>query len=64
MDVKVKFFFFLASVICLGLAAAGSGWRYGRLGRQGVAPRLLLEPLGLALFVFPFMWDTGVAAFD
>ena len=63
MDVKVKFFFFLGSVICFGLATAGSGWRFGRLGRQGLAPQLALEPLGLFLFVFPFLWDAGVLAF-
>ncbi len=63
MDVKVKFFFFLASVVCFGLAAAGSGWRFGRRGRAGLAPQLALEPLGLLLFVFPFMWDTAVLAF-
>ncbi len=63
MDVKVKFFFWLASVICFGIAAVGSGWRFGRLGRRGMAPQLTLEPLGLLLFVFPFMWDAGVQAF-
>ena len=62
MDVKVKFFFFLGSVICLALAAAGSGWRFGRRSRAGLAPQLALEPLGLLLFVFPFMWDMGVVA--
>ncbi len=63
MDVKVKFFFFLASVICFALAAAGSGWHFGRRGRAGLAPQVALEPLGLFLFVFPFMWDTAVVAF-
>ena len=57
MDVKVKFVFWLASVICLGLAAAGPAWR-GRVG-----PRVALEPLGLVLFVFPFMSDAGAEAF-
>ena len=63
MDAKVKFFFFLASVICFGLAAAGSGWRLGRRGGAGVAPQIGLEPLGLLLFVFPFVWDAAVIGF-
>ncbi len=63
MSDKTKFFFYLASVICFVIAAAGADWRFGRLGRRGVAPRLVLVPLGLALFVFPLMWDTGKLAF-
>ncbi|HEX2272796.1 MAG TPA: hypothetical protein VHG90_02870 [Acidimicrobiales bacterium] len=63
MSDKTSFFFYLAAVICFVVAAAGEGWRFGRLGRRGLAPRLVLVPLGLALFVFPTMWDTGVAAF-
>ncbi len=63
MTEKTKFFFYLASVICLVVAAAGQDWRFGRMGRRGLAPRLVLVPLGLALFVFPAMWDAGVAAF-
>ena len=57
MSAEARFFFFLASVICFVIAAAGEGWRFGRLGRRGLAPRLVLLPLGLALFVIPFMWD-------
>jgi hypothetical protein len=63
MDNEVKFFFYLGAVICFVLAALGEGWRYGGRGRRGLAPQLLLLPLGLALFAFPTMWDTGVAAF-
>ncbi|HEX2023826.1 MAG TPA: hypothetical protein VHF00_03925 [Acidimicrobiales bacterium] len=63
MSDKTSFFFYLGAVICFVIAAAGEGWRFGRLGRRGIAPRLVLVPLGLALFVFPIMWDTGVAAF-
>ncbi|MDQ3574936.1 MAG: hypothetical protein M3378_10125 [Actinomycetota bacterium] len=63
MDIKVKFFFYLASVICFALATAGSGWRFGRRGRAGLAPMVALEPLGLLLFVFPSLWDVGVLAF-
>lgn len=63
MDQEVEFFFYLAAVVCFVLAAAGEGWRYGRLGRRGLAPRVVLVPLGLALWVFPLMWNTGQAAF-
>jgi hypothetical protein len=63
MDNEVKFFFYLGAVVCFVLAALGEGWRYGGRGRRGLAPRLILLPLGLALFAFPTMWDTGVAAF-
>ena len=63
MDVTLKYFFLLSSVICFGIATAGSAWRFGRLGRRGLAPQVALEPLGLLLFVFPWMWDAGVLAF-
>jgi hypothetical protein len=63
VDNEVKFFFYLGAVLCFVLAALGEGWRYGGRGRRGLAPRLVLLPLGLALFAFPSMWDTGVAAF-
>jgi hypothetical protein len=63
VDQEVEFFFYLAAVICFVLAAAGEGWRYGRLGRRGMAPRVVLVPLGLALWLFPLMWNTGQAAF-
>jgi hypothetical protein len=63
MDKEVEFFFYLGAVICFALAAAGEAWRYGRLGRRGMAPRIVLVPLGLALWLFPLMWNTGQAAF-
>ncbi len=63
MDQEVEFFFYLGAVICFLIAAAGEGWRYGRLGRRGLAPRVVLVPLGLALWLFPLMWNTGKAAF-
>lgn len=63
MDNEVRFFFYLASVLCFVLAALGEGWRYGSRGRKGLAPRVVLVPLGLALWLFPTLWDTGVAAF-
>ncbi|HEX2064720.1 MAG TPA: hypothetical protein VHE80_09910 [Acidimicrobiales bacterium] len=63
MDDKVKFFFWLASVICFGLAAVGDLWRFGARTRRGLVPQLALVPLGLFLFVFPFVWDQGELAF-
>ena len=60
---KATFFFYLAAVICFVVAAAGEGWRFGRLGRRGLAPRVVLIPLGLALWLFPLMWNTGKLAF-
>ncbi|MGI8684152.1 MAG: hypothetical protein ACR2MO_03490 [Acidimicrobiales bacterium] len=59
----MAFFFYLAAVICFVLAAAGEAWKYGSLGRRGSPPRLLLVPLGLALFVIPTMWTVGTQAF-
>ncbi len=63
IDAKGQFFFYLAAVICFLIAAAGETWRFGRLGRQGLAARLALVPLGLALWLFPLMWNTGKQAF-
>lgn len=63
IDLKGQFFFYLAAVICFLIAAAGETWRFGRLGRRGVAGRLGLVPLGLALWLFPLMWNTGESAF-
>ncbi len=53
MDIRIKFLFLLAAVICFAIAAFAA--RY--------SARVGLVPLGLALFVFPTLWDTGVAAF-
>jgi len=64
LDDKAQFFFYLASVICFLLAALGEGWRGGRLTRRGLKPQLTLLPLGLALWVFPLMWNTGYNAFS
>lgn len=63
LDEKAQFFFYLAAVICFALAALGEGWKGGRMTRRGLAPRLVLVPLGLALATFPTMWNTGHAAF-
>jgi len=63
MSAETTFFFYLAAVICFIVAAVGADWRFGRLGRKGLAPRLVLVPLGLALYVFPAMWNAGKLAF-
>jgi hypothetical protein len=63
MSEKVSFWFYLAAVICFVVAAAGEGWRYGSRGRKGLAPRVVLVPLGLALWLFPLMWTAGKVAF-
>ncbi len=63
MDNKVKFFFYLGSFICFVLATLGEGWRFGGRTRRGLAPQLALLPLGLALFVFPTVWDFGKLTF-
>jgi hypothetical protein len=63
VDPKVTFFFYLAAVVCFVLAAAGESWKYGGRGRRGLTPRLVLVPLGLALWLFPTLWTAGVTAF-
>jgi hypothetical protein len=63
IDAKGQFFFYLAAVICFVLAAAGEGWKHGGMTRRGLKPRLVLMPLGLALWLFPLMWNTGNTAF-
>lgn len=50
---QVQFFFYLAAVVCFVLAALGSR----------VRAQVAFVPLGLALFVFPTLWNTGAAAF-
>ena len=55
MDIKMKFFFYLAAAICFFLAAMGPNMRWGR--------RMELMPLGLFLWLFPTLWDTFDAAF-
>ena len=58
MDNKIVFLFYAAAVICFVLAAAGDVPR-----RRGAMARIGLVPLGLALYVFPQMWNAGAAAF-
>jgi hypothetical protein len=60
---KGVFFFYLAAVICFVLAAIGEPRIRGRLGRPSVGPGIAFVPLGLALFVFPQMWNLGHVAF-
>jgi hypothetical protein len=62
LDKKAEFFFYLAATICFLLAAAGEGWKGGRLTRAGLKPRLVLLPLGLALWLFPGLYNAAVAA--
>jgi hypothetical protein len=62
MDLEIKFFFYLGAVLCFLVAALGETWRYGARTRAGLKPTLALLPLGLALAVFPTMWDVGVEA--
>lgn len=57
MDERLVFLFYLAAVVCFALAAAG-----GRVGRARTGGLGLL-PLGLALWLFPTLWNTGTAAF-
>ena len=59
---KGQFFFYLAAVVCFVLATIGEP-RVGRFGRAGVASRIAFVPLGLALWLFPTMWNTGQVAF-
>jgi len=58
MDNKLVFLFYAAAVICFVLAAAGDVTK----GRGALA-RIALVPLGLALYVFPQMWNAGAAGF-
>lgn len=58
LKAEIVFIFYLAAVICFLLAAAGG---MGKAGR-GTSP-VALVPLGLALWLFPAMWNTGAAAF-
>ena len=63
MNKKVEFFFYAAAVLCFVVAALGEGWKYGGRTRAGLNPRIVLVPLGLALWLFPLLWNTGNVAF-
>lgn len=56
MDPKIRFFFYLAAFIVFLLSLLGRGVKLGGRGITEV-------PLGLALWLFPLLWDTGEAAF-
>jgi hypothetical protein len=60
---KTTFWFYLAATVCFVLAAMGENWRYGLRTRRGLKPALTLLPLGLALWLFPLLWNTGEQAF-
>jgi hypothetical protein len=62
LDPKIVFVFYLAAVVCFGLAALAGSGRAGGLGRAGLT-QVALVPLGLALYVFPQMWNLGADAF-
>jgi hypothetical protein len=53
LTTRGNFFIYLAAFICFVLAAMGEGWRFGARTRGGLAPRIVLVPLGLALLVLP-----------
>ena len=55
MDLKVQFFFYLAATIVFVMAALGNGLKLGKRG-------MVLVPLGLALWLFPTLWNIGEAA--
>ena len=57
MSPELKFRFYLAAVVCFAISAFSGNLRAGAASRVG------LVPLGLALFVFPTLWDAGAAAF-
>ena len=56
MDPKIRFFFYLAAFIVFVFSFLGRGVKLGRRSITEV-------PLGLALWLFPLLWDTGEAAF-
>jgi hypothetical protein len=63
MGAELRFFFFLGAVVCLALAAVRDGSGPVRRVTKRLPDQFSLLPLGLALFVFPFMWDAGAGAF-
>ena len=62
MDPKIAFFFYLAGLVCFLVATVGDAWKHGLRTRRGVAPGLVLVPLGLALVIFPTIWTTATVA--
>ena len=63
MDPKLTFLFYLAALVCFGIAAfAPAAPGLGGPGR-GLGGRVCLVPLGLGLWLFPTVWAAGSAAF-
>lgn len=56
MDPNIRFFFYLAAFIVFVFSFLG---RRVKLGRRSITE----VPLGLALWLFPLLWETGEAAF-
>ena len=56
LSVKAQFFFYVAAVICFVVAGLAEG-------KARLAGRIGFIPLGLALWLFPTVWNTGHAAF-
>jgi len=56
VDPKIKFFFYLAALIVFLFSTLGRGFKLGGRGITEV-------PLGLALWLFPTLWEVGEAAF-
>jgi hypothetical protein len=59
LSTRGNFFIYLGAFLCFVLAAIGEGWRFGARTRAGLAPRIVLVPLGLALFVLPLVIAHG-----
>ena len=55
---KVIFLFYASAVACFVLAAVQTGGR-----ARGAMARIAFLPIGLALYVFPQMWNAGAAGF-
>jgi hypothetical protein len=62
MDKDVEFFFYVAAAICFIVAAFGETLKVGRRTRAGLTPLVVLVPLGLFLWLFPLLWNTGEVA--
>jgi hypothetical protein len=62
VDPKSQFFFYLAALICFVLATVGDVWKYGARTRRGLTTAVALQPLGLALALFPTLWTVAKLA--
>lgn len=61
LDNKLVFLFYGLAVACFLIAALQSGAGPGL--SRGALSRVALVPLGLALYVFPQMWNAAAAGF-